>query len=212
MRNVLAAVTAAAAALTLVGAPAHAATVLDVNWSDTCGKTTCFSDKGVFTQTWSAKAAAGPMTVAKFLMDRGILGSLDTSTFRISFQAGDKTIGTWGAYNMGGIGGDELSFDGLDFVWNPEDGDLTLVLEIIQPKKDEGGLGSFSAFSSGGGDQPEPFQEFHANDIGGPEDDTPTNDVPTEPSAAPEPAAWALMITGFALAGATLRQRKRVVA
>ncbi|WP_296597976.1 PEPxxWA-CTERM sorting domain-containing protein [Phenylobacterium sp.] len=210
MRNVLAA-TAAVAAIAFAGAPAHAVTVLDVGPGDGCGKTTCFNDDGVFTQTWSAKDATGPMTVGKFLMARGVLGSLDGSTFRISFQAGGQELGTWGSYNMAGIGGDELSFDGLDFVWNPEDGDLTLVLEIIKPSKTTG-LGSISSFG-GGGDQPEAFKPFGPgpSDIGGPNDSP--NDGPVgEPSPAPEPAAWALMIAGFGMAGATLRQRRRVVA
>lgn len=208
MRNVQAAVSAIAAALALSGASAQAATILDVGKNDGCGKSSCFGDDGVFTKTWSAKDAIGPMTVGKFLLDRGVLGSLDGSTFRISFQVGGQELGSWGRYNMGGIAGDELSFDGFDFVWNPEDGDLTLVLEIDKPKVGTGG----GLFSSGGGGSS--FQALRVNEpdlpqYGGVE----FEGIGGSPiSAAPEPAAWALMIAGFGLAGATLRQRRRVVA
>ena len=33
----------------------------------------------------------------------------------------------------------------------------------------------------------------------------------SDASAAPEPAAWALMILGFSTAGAALRQRRRIL-
>jgi hypothetical protein len=35
--------------------------------------------------------------------------------------------------------------------------------------------------------------------------------LPTIPAAVPEPAAWALLITGFGLGGAALRRRRRTV-
>ncbi|TAJ74754.1 MAG: hypothetical protein EPO51_01465 [Phenylobacterium sp.] len=209
MRDLLTTVSAAAAAVTLAAAsaPAYAATVLNANWNESCGKATCFNDKGVFTQTWSAKDAAGPMTIGKLLMDRGILGSLDSSTFRISFTLNGAELGSWGSYMMAGIGGDELSFSGEAFTWNPEDGDLTLLLEIYAPKK--GGGGGFSAFSApDSGFQGE--DGFEMEGIAG--TDLPGRGADLEASAAPEPASWALMITGFGLAGRTLRRRARVVA
>jgi hypothetical protein len=207
MRNVLSAISAMAAAATLCAAstPAHAASVLDANWNEGCGKTTCFNDKGVFTQTWSAKDAAGPMTIGKLLMDRGILGSLDSSTFRISFTLNGEEVGSWGSYVMAGIGGDELSFTGENFTWNPADGDLTLVLEIYKPKAGAGGGGGFSFASV---DPDFNYGGFEFEGIAG----TVLEDDPAgEFSAAPEPTAWALMITGFGLAGGALRRRARVV-
>jgi hypothetical protein len=202
MRNVLA-LSALAIAAMLSATPAAAATVLDVGANDGCGKTTCFNDQGVFTQTWSAKNATGPMTIGQILLARGVLGSLDGSTFRLSFTLDGEEIGSWGSYTMGGIGGDELAFTGENFTWNPEDGDLTLVLEIVKPKAGVGG--GFFVSNLGDPTPPGSNQEddgFEFEGIAG--------DVT---SAAPEPAAWALMITGFGLAGATLRQRRsRVVA
>ncbi|MBU1376387.1 MAG: PEPxxWA-CTERM sorting domain-containing protein [Alphaproteobacteria bacterium] len=194
MRNVLS-LSALGAALILSASPAAAATVLNVDTNESCGKTTCFNDKGVFSQTWSAKDASGPMTIGQILLARGVLGSLDGAMFRLSFTLNGKEIGSWGSYSMGGIAGDELTFTGETFIWNPEDGDLSLVLEIAQPKAG-GGLfvSNIGEAKPGGPEQ---------NDIGGPE---------RGPSPAPEPAAWALMIAGFGLAGATLRRRGRVVA
>jgi hypothetical protein len=198
----------AAAAFSFAAASAQAATVLDVSWNSGCGKSTCFNEQGVFKQSWSSKDAAGPMTVGKLLLDRGVLGSLDGETFRLSFQVDGKEIGTWGSFTMGGIGGDELQFNGEAFTWNPEDGELTLVLEIFKPKPGMGGGPAFSA----------PAGRTGSNAETPPQGDPPPNDggvvFDAIPGAAvvPEPATWALMIGGFGLAGAMLRRNTRVVA
>jgi hypothetical protein len=197
MRNVLA-LSALALAAMLSASPVAAATVLDVDQNEGCGKTTCFNDKGVFTQTWSAKDASGPMTIGQILLARGVLGSLDGATFRLSFTLDGEEIGSWGSFTMGGIGGDELTFTGENFTWNPEDGDLMLVLEIVKPKAGLGG----GFFVSNLGDPTPPGSDQGEDGF---EMDAITGDVT---SAAPEPAAWALMITGFGLAGASLRQRR----
>ena len=105
MRSFLA-LSALAAAAMLSTSPAAAATILTVGVNEGCAKTTCFSDQGRFTQTWSATNASAPMTVGKLLLDRGVLGSLDSSTFRLSFTLNGKEIGTWGSYMMAGIMGD----------------------------------------------------------------------------------------------------------
>lgn len=215
MRGLWIMMAAAACAAGLATAPASAATVLDVNWTADCGKSTCFNDQGVYTRTWSAANASGPMTIGQFLMDRGVLGDLDGQTFRISFTIGGQEVGTWGKFTMGGIGGDQLNFAGENFVWNPEDGDLQLVLTIIPPPK--GGVGGgMSLVTDAGEDSP-----FAPPQGGG------QNGVPNGPVAphslggeaspqggqvggVPEPTTWALMIGGFGLAGASLRRRRAV--
>jgi len=203
MRSVLA-LSALASAILIAATPASAATVLDVSGNSDCGKTTCFNDQGVFTKTWSSKDASGPMTIGQILLARGVLGSLDGSTFRLSFQLDGKEIGSWGSYTMGGIAGDELSFSGENFTWNPEDGELTLVLEIVKPKVGLGGLVFRASEDEPNTDdtQPDPGQNLP------PEQQDPRNEIGNEPSPAPEPAAWALMISGFGMAGATLRRRR----
>ncbi len=195
-----------ALAAALTAGPAGAATVLNATWTDACGKSTCFNEDGVYRQTFSAGAFSGPVTIGQLLMDRGVLGALDSKTFRLSFMLNGEELGTWGAYTMGGIGGDQLWFGGEEFTWNPEDGDLVLVLALTPPPKPgSGGLGFAGlAFEDGplGGGQEGPFD---LPDQGSGEPESPFNG-----STAPEPGMWALMIGGFGLAGAALRRRRAV--
>jgi hypothetical protein len=203
---------AAAAALALCAAPASAATVFSAGWEPGCGKATCFNDKGVYTHAWSASGAAGPVTVGQLLLDRGVLGSLDSSIFRLSFQVDGQKVGAWGSYMMAGIGGDVLSFTGEEFVWNPQAGDLVLVLELAQFGRGGPG-GGFSALAAnrggGGGSGGGAFTLQNIPDTqGGPTGGAPSLDERLLAAAVPEPASWALMIGGFGLAGAGLRRRR----
>ena len=192
---------ATAAAMVFAGPSAQAATVLSVDWNASCGKATCFDDNGSYSQTFSSSAFSGPVNVSQFLMDRGILGSLDGKTFRISFQLNGEEIGTWGQFNMGGIGGDELLFGGDSFVWNPEDGDLVLLLAITPPPKEgAGGGGGFALRSEG-----------PSFDGGLPDGDDQQTGGRLPAGAVPEPATWAMMIAGFGMAGAMMRRRRPVV-
>lgn len=205
MRNVLTGLVALAAAAALAG-PAAAVTTLDVSWNEGCGKSTCFNEAGVFTKTWTAADASGPMTIGQLLLDRGVLGDLDAKTFRLSFTLNGEELGTWGSFTMGGIAGDELLFNGKAFTWNPEDGDLVLVLALTPPPKAGAGGGFFSAANFDAG--PETDDEPGQNIIAPP--GPPPEQAITAP--VPEPSAWALMISGFGLAGAALRRKPRVVA
>lgn len=203
MRSILTAV-ATAAAMLLGASSAQAATVLNVDWNAGCGKSTCFNDKGSYTQTFSAGAFNGPVNVSQFLMDRGVLGSLDGKTFRISFQLNGEELGTWGQFNVGGIGGEELWFGGEEFVWNPEDGDLVLVLALVPPPK-EGAGGGFGGFALRGEGEGESFNDLL------PEGENDPQDTRLPTGAVPEPATWAMMIAGFGMAGAVMRRRRAVV-
>ena len=193
---------ATAAAMVFAGPSAQAATVLSVDWNASCGKATCFDDNGSYSQTFSSSAFSGPVNVSQFLMDRGILGSLDGKTFRISFQLNGEELGTWGQFNVGGIGGDELSFGGESFTWNPGDGDLVLVLAITPPPRQGAGGGGGSFLQS-------ETQSFTG--LLPPEDGNEQTDARLPSGAVPEPATWAMMIAGFGMAGAMMRRRRVVV-
>lgn len=201
-----------AAALAGAAVPASAASVLNVAWGEGCGATNCFND-GRYTHTWNAGNASGPIDIGQLLLDRGILGDLDGQIFRLSFQLNGEELGSWGSYMMAGIGGDELNFSGQNFTWNPEDGDLVLVLEIVPPARPGLGGGGGSFFVPGG-----PFIAGLQSLEDGPGDgeqgsfETGGQDNGVGPAAVPEPAAWALMIGGFGLAGATLRRRRALLA
>jgi hypothetical protein len=119
---------------------------------------------------------------------------------------------------MGGIAGDELNFDGLDFVWNPEDGDLMLVLEILPPPRAGAGGGMMSLASERRTPPSSRSAAARQNASGGDETSPSDGDKPPNAESAavvspvPEPASWALMIAGFGLGGAALRQRRGVIA
>jgi len=193
-----------AAAMTAVAVAGSAeAMTLVVDPDAGCGKASCFGEAGTYTRTWSAKDFTGPVNVASLLMGRGVLGALDGETFRISFSLNGEELGTWGRYNMAGIGGETLSFSGQELIWNPADGDLTLTLSL-DPKPKPGQVAAFGGFSS--------FDPgTTSSDKGPPPGPPPTALRETAHDAAPvpEPSAWALMIVGFGSAGATLRLQRR---
>ena len=108
-----------ALALSAAASPATSATVLNLNWGEGCGKSTCFDDQGVYRKTFSAGDFSGPVTIGQLLMQRGVLGSLDGSMFKITFALNGEEVGSWGHWSMGGIGGDELGFTGQELPWNP---------------------------------------------------------------------------------------------
>lgn len=203
MRTRLTGLAALAVAAALAG-PAAAVTTLDVARDEGCGKSTCFNAEGVFTKTWTAADASGPMTIGRLLLDRGVLGNFDNKTFRLSFTLNGEELGTWGSFTMGGVQGDELLFNGQAFTWNPEDGDLVLVLALTPPPKTgAGGFASIASFDDGPQTDDPPGQKSI---------DLPPPSRDQVPAAVPEPSAWALMIAGFGLAGATLRRRPRLQA
>lgn len=228
MRTALIAISSATA-LVAFAAPASAATVF-AGWSDGCGKSTCFNDKGVYTKTWSAAGANGPMTVSQLLLERGVLGALDSKTFRLSFRLNGQELGTWGSFTMGGIAGDQLTFGGQEFTWNPEDGDLELVLELIPPPKEGFGGGGFVGLRNEapqGGPDETPSEQIPGGEPGGGGPQGPIGGEPdggepdggvrqpppplTQTAAVPEPSSWAMMIGGFGLAGALFRRRRVVL-
>jgi len=228
---------AAAATLTLATCGhAAAATVLSASGDSHCGASTCFDAHGTYAITFSASAFSGPVDVSKLLLSRSILGNLDSHFFSLNFQLNGHQVGSWGAWNTSSIGGDELSFTGSDLMWNPADGDLVLILDLVAPNGEKlvpdghggwyvpggggGGGGGFAAappapddgsgdgFGDGAGEGSFFFDP--------PPGDAPNGDPPPPvivtgdsqtAGPVPEPATWALMLGGFGMAGWALRRR-----
>jgi hypothetical protein len=127
-----AAALAAATSLSVAPDRAAAATGLpDVGWSSGCGASTCFDAHGSYRLTFSASAFGAPVDISKLLLDRSVLGKDLADFFTVSFSLGGAQIGAWGQWNMGDVGADVMTLWGSDLVWNPADGDLVLVLQLV---------------------------------------------------------------------------------
>lgn len=181
--------------------------MLTVGPSSLCSASGCFGDNNrSFTQTFSG--AGGAVDVSALKLFRGIVGDMQGYAVRISFALADGTeVGSWGSYTLAALGGDFVTIGGKAFTWNASDGDLILKLDLIAPTKG-GGLGG--GFSGGGGggffSAPAAAQGAPLINRAGPIIPPDLNVLAAVP--APEPSTWALMITGFGFAGASLRRRK----
>jgi len=221
------ALSAAVAALTLAAAGgASAATVLNVGWGSQCGTSTCFDSHGTYTVTFSAATFHGPVDISKLLLSRSVLGDQDGHFFSLNFQLNGHQVGSWGNWNVSGLGGDQLSIGGSDLIWNPADGDLVLVMDLVAANGEKlrpDGHGGWYVPAGGGGSAAAPLapddepggQGDGFGDGSGdgsfifdPPGDTPTIDG-GQASGAPEPATWAMMLGGFGLAGWALRRRAK---
>jgi hypothetical protein len=203
----------------LAGGPAAAATTLSAGWSSDCGKATCFNDQGTYSVVFSKGSFSGPVDISRLFLDRSVLGTMGSQFFKMSFTLNGKTLGSWGDWNMDQVAGDTLSLWGsTDLIWNPADGDLVPVLELVTPDGQKLGSHWFNGWYDDSG---RPGSRGHA-DIGegGPPGGTappPPGDPPPPPPpppppfeshGVPEPSTWLLMIAGFGLAGAALRRRR----
>jgi len=224
-----AALAAAVAALTLAaGDRAAAATILSAGLNSSCGASTCFNSQGTYAITFSASAFSGPVDISKLFLARGILGSLDSHFFSLSFLHNGHQVGTWGEWNMSTVGGDELTLFGSHLTWNPADGDLVVELDLVAADgqrlvpdgaggwyeaSDGGGSGYWPGLNTGQGSGQDSITGFVPPP---PPVVEPGGDQSTPPPGGagpvPEPAAWSLMLGGFGLAGAALRRRRTAVA
>lgn len=207
------------------GGSAAAATTLSAGWNSNCGPQTCFNEHGSYSVTFSASAFNGPVDVSRLFLDRSILGTMGNQFFSVSFGLNGQSIGTWGDWNMGGVAGDDLWLSGEALTWNPADGDLVMVLELVAPNGERLGVsGEGGWYPDSGRRSASPLNDPEAteDEVLTPGDGefsppTPPGEPPpglrgtgpgTLAGPVPEPTTWLLMINGFGLAGAALRRRK----
>ncbi len=209
---------AIASAACIMAAPAaQAATVIDLGPSERCSASGCFGgDSRTFTQAFTP--ASGKVDISALRLFRGIVGDMQNHAVRISFTRADGTVvESWGAYTLAAIAsGDFVTIGGPGFTWDSADGTLLLKLELLVPGKGgAGGFGGAGASLTAGGPIPTaaslaiaPVFAKGAPLVNGAGPNGGGN--PLFATAVPEPGTWALMIGGFALAGARLRRRARL--
>jgi len=195
MKKITVSALGAVSAMALMAGVAHADPNLIVNGS---------FETGDFTG-WTAVANSYPMTVDGSHVEDGDFGAQIAG---FSYGAGPDTL----TQTVGTTGGEVYL---LSFWRTIEDGRPTVSLDVTW-----NGASVFSELNPGA----QPFQNFTALVVGTGSDtlqfisandpaftylDNVSLTDTGRTSAAPEPAAWALMIAGFGLAGAALRAKRR---
>jgi hypothetical protein len=216
---------AATAAVFAVGAfalgspAAQAAIFMPATLQATC-LAACFDKGHAYQQTFAASSFSGRVSIGAFSFDRALLGQdHQTSVFHVTFWTADgREVGDFGHYMVGSLAGEVLTLHGQSFVFDPSLGNLTMKIELDGSGSDAGG-GGFAGGSAGPGVTSDPgaapagdfipLGVVNNSGLGFTPPGLIDNPGPQAPaSAAPEPAAWALMILGFAGAGAILRRRR----
>lgn len=207
--------TVAAAGLALAAPSAKAATTLKLGPSSLCASSGCFGDtKRTFTHTFSASDFGPGSTISSLSVFKGLLGDMAKHGVKITFQTADGTVvGDWGTFTLAALGGDTVTIGGKAFDWESDLGDLIVKFDLMIPEKGGAG-GGFGGFGGGGGyaAAPIPFAPGGLGDM-----------IPRAPgflapptgglvadlrASVPEPATWAMMITGFGMAGAVFRRQR----
>jgi len=173
-----------ALALLAGGGPAAAATTLNAGWSSDCGKATCFNDQGSYSVVFSKGSFSGPVDISRLFLDRSVLGTMGSQFFSMSFTLNGKSIGSWGDWNMSAVSGDTLSLWGSDLIWNPADGDLVMVIDLVTPDGQKLGSRWFNGWYV---DDGRPGSRGHA-DIGEGDGSGPPPFLPGEPPPFGGPA------------------------
>jgi uncharacterized membrane protein YgcG len=229
IRQIAAAAAAFALATPLVAAStAHAASFFPGAVEATC-ISACLDQYKTYTQTFSASAFNGPVSINAFSFNRALLGSDVNSVFHVTFWTADgKEVGDLGHWMVGSLAGDKLTLTGDAFTFDPSLGPLIMKLQLDGYGPGGAGGGGGGGFSSGGGGGGGFSGGGSGASAGGALGGggiytTPGSVVDLIPPTLaqgpsvggqampiPEPAGWALLILGFGGAGALLRSRRRL--
>lgn len=159
-------------------------------------------------------------TISYFLADVGISGpGLNTSTYTITLSTSVNPVGSLSSNFADNVGPDVatfyvgipavpatagwFTFSGSPFAYNPTAGDLLVDIQTT------GNNFIYSSYE-GSGFNAQRLYSFAVNDVSG-QVNSPGYHIVTQFNAAavPEPAAWAMMVIGFGMVGAVVRNRSR---
>jgi len=227
-------IAAAAAAIAVATPLAMVSTAQAASFFPTAIEATCLSScldqNKTYTQTFSASAFSGPVSIGALSFNRALLGGDDHSVFHVTFWTADgKEVGDFGHWMVGSLAGDKLTLKGDSFVFDPSLGPLTMKLQLDDYSHGAGGAGGGGWGFGGGGGGGSGLGNLGGDVV------TTHNFMPpgivdnpglgfTPPGIinnpglgqagqpVPEPAGWAMMILGFGGAGALLRGRRRLFA
>jgi hypothetical protein len=197
----------ATAALFLSASVANAATVYKTTFQGATFTVTQNSSTNVTFDIAGANALTGNWAGAQFLGALSFKG-LGATALTATLAGGGSTNAIAGGLAAGGCNGNGAGFVCFDFTPNIAANTSNLTFDINATS------GAFN-FAPGGphlkilwsnnGTTDQKIGDLFSQDI-------PFSHETTTVSAVPEPATWAMMITGFGLAGAAMRRRRGALA
>jgi hypothetical protein len=212
----------AVAAVACAGA-AHASTTVGDSSEVNCYPFSCFAGDGgvLYQQLYDASAFPGAIDVGSVTFFRADDGLMDSASYDIAFYLSDRPLdgmsetpgdnlgfllADWGNFSLSGLMPAELTFDGVDFTYDPADGNLLMQVTVTAVGATVGYDSFFQADSS-----ISVTQRLYDN-AGGVEANDALGLVTRFNDAVPEPASWALMILGFGGVGSVIRRRRETLA
>lgn len=186
-----------------------------------------------YQQVYSSAAFSGPVAIDEITFFDTVVhngGEPDSGNYTLSFSytampldgldltnaTNDITSGSQAFFSgdLPALSGNELSFQGTPFIYNPADGNLLLTVTVSNSSDnypplylDEAGstgqttnayFGAYLGQAISGG-----------NDIGGLVTQFSDNAPPGPPGSVPEPASWLLLLSGLALGGIARAVKRR---
>jgi hypothetical protein len=209
---------AASAVASIVAAPAGAAVLLQSSDNIFCHGESCFGiDRGVGSRGVGSNSS---VTIGGVTFDRAQLGALGSSLVHVTLwdSAGDKMVGDFGNYQLSVLGGDQLTLRGPSVTFDASAGGVMFRFDQVDPSGGGAGGGGFGGgfggggLNGGGGGMGVDSHIASTNGVdliaGVSSNAVDLNDPQRDPPPIPEPAAWGLMLVGFAGLGGVLRFRR----